>query len=66
MVDKKIQMICYKDMTFCPFHETCHNPCFRALTNQVRAAAEEWWGDSGAPISVFADVPKCHDTGDKK
>ncbi len=54
-------MICYKDMTFCPFHETCADPCSRALTDEVRAAAERWWGKPEAPIAVFTDIPKCHD-----
>jgi hypothetical protein len=54
-------MICYKDMTFCPFHTTCKHSktCPRALTDKVQAAAEEWWGSASAPIAQFAEKPKC-------
>ncbi len=56
-------MICYLGMTFCPFHETCVDPCGRALTDEVKAAADKWWGDceGEAPIAVFVDIPACHD-----
>ena len=56
-------MLVYKDQTFCKFHEDCMQStvCGRALTDEVKAKAEEWWGDApgGAPISVFLDKPPC-------
>ena len=54
-------MMGYRDMTFCPFHETCHNPCHRALTDEVKEAAREWWEAGDAPIVVYSDKPDCHD-----
>lgn len=54
-------MISYRDKTFCPFHEHCAGAatCGRALTPEVRAAAERWWGDVDPPIAVFGDLPQC-------
>lgn len=54
-------MIGFRDMTFCPFHETCHNPCYRALTDEVKKSAERWWGGPDAPIARFVEKPNCHD-----
>ena len=42
-------MICYRDMAFC---STPDCPSFRALTSDVKAAADRWWGQTGAPIAV--------------
>lgn len=57
-------MICYRDMTFCPFHADCSgaDTCGRALTEEVRAKAKAWWGgmEDGPPICVFTDKPSCH------
>lgn len=53
-------MICYKDRAFC-VSPGCVNECGRQLTPEVRAAAEAWWGEPGAPIAVgrFCDpVPE--------
>ena len=52
----------YRDMTFCTFHTSCANGkvCERALTDDVRKGAEEWWGRNGdPPISVFLKKPQC-------
>lgn len=53
-------MSCYKDKTFCPFYKTCKDGagCDRALTEEVKAAAERWMKD--APICMFADKPDCY------
>ena len=61
-------MMCYRDMTFCPFHEGCAkaDTCPRALTNEVWAAAKRWWANEddpegeGAPIAQFSEKPDCH------
>jgi len=56
-------MISYRDMTFCPFYKDCLKAvdCHRPLTPGVRKAAEEWWGEPGAPISMFSTKPCCHE-----
>lgn len=55
-------MICYKDMTFCPFWSDCSNAanCHRALTDDVREAAARWWPGDDAPIAQFVEKPGCH------
>ena len=57
-------MICYRDMTFCPFYTDCvrAKDCARPLTPEVIAAANKWWEgiDSEVPIAVFVDKPGCH------
>ena len=52
--------MCYKDMTFCMFHEDCLSggDCPRALTDKVQEEAVAWWGNDDAPVSVFTDPPK--------
>jgi hypothetical protein len=50
---RRINMMNFRDMTFCPFHEQCHLPCERALTNEVRKKAEEL----GEPVDVFQWAP---------
>lgn len=62
-------MLSYRDMTFCPHYEDCAHAskCPRPLTPQVRMDAAKWWGDTngdGAPISVFAFAPDCHEPRD--
>ena len=54
-------MICFRDMTFCPFHEECTDgtECPRALTEQVESLAVEWWGSNSAPIAQFSERPHC-------
>ena len=58
-------MICYKDMTFCAFYEYCKNgkACKRALTPEVREAAQRWWGNEKeeAPICIYTDQPHCYE-----
>lgn len=48
-------MICYKDRTFCTFHEECKTPCDRALTEEVKIKAN----GAGLLISHFVDKPEC-------
>lgn len=57
-------MICYRDMTFCPFYSDCAKAkdCHRPLTPEVKAAADKWWGKEGAPIARWAAKPECHET----
>ncbi len=54
-------MICYKDRTFCPFHQDCKHAksmdCDRPLTEGIRTAAKQ----CGLPISQFVEKPKCHE-----
>jgi hypothetical protein len=56
-------MICYRDMTFCPFWENCKNAedCHRPLTEEVENKAKEWWGKEGAPICVYVKEPNCYE-----
>ena len=51
-------MMCYKDMTFCPFFGDCakRDTCHRPLTAEVIIAAQA--GDR--LISQFAAKPECH------
>jgi hypothetical protein len=62
-------MICYRDMTFCSYAETCNYAkyCPRALTPEVQADADKWWeGMPGnAPICTFVDKPQCHSDYDQ-
>lgn len=53
-------MICYKDKTFCPFHENCVKGaiCPNALTDEIRKGAVEWMGDD-AQIAQYMSVPSC-------
>ena len=53
MVHGTSNMICYKDRTFCT-NKACpsFNQCARALTPEVQASAERWWGSPDAPIAV--------------
>jgi hypothetical protein len=57
-------MICYRDMTFCPFWEECRKgkTCPRALTEKVREEAKKWWaGNAGdAPIMQYTTKPSCY------
>lgn len=54
-------MICFRDRTYCPYWTICKNgqSCNRALTDNVKAAAERWWGKPGAPICVYSEAPEC-------
>ena len=52
-------MICYKDMTFCPFYKDCANPCFRSLTDEVWRTAKNWWKDDDPPICQYMSKPDC-------
>lgn len=57
-------MLCYRDMTFCTYWEDCDDApkCHRPLTEEVRTAADRWWGDEegSPPIACFAQMPDCH------
>ena len=56
-------MICFRDMTFCPYYHDCAKrlDCPRPLTDEVLEAAKQWWGKPGAPISQFSQKPACHE-----
>lgn len=49
-------MICFRDMTFCPYWEKCASghKCFRALTDNVKEEAMR----VNLPISVFKEEPE--------
>ena len=53
-------MICYKDMTFCPFHEECKLGvmCPRRYSTDVQEKVKE----SGMCVSLFADKPNCFES----
>lgn len=50
-------MICYRDMTFCPFWLECVAgfDCHRAFTDEHADAAER----GGWHVSLYADRPDC-------
>ena len=50
-------MICYRDMTFCPFWRKCKDSlvCGRAETPEIKKKAEE----VRLPICHFAEKPEC-------
>ena len=52
-------MLCYGDMTFCPFFGDCAKAeiCCRPLTADVAIAAEHF----GLPVARFIDKPECHE-----
>lgn len=58
-------MICYKDMTFCPFYTRCKEGlgCARAFTPTIKHRAETFGKEQGFkdgfPVSQFIDPPKC-------
>ena len=53
-------MVVYRDKTWCPFKECANfNTCKRALTNEVRALAEDWMPN--APIAQYTDKPECYE-----
>lgn len=57
-------MICYKDMTFCPFYKSCKisRDCSRPLTPEVIRLAKHWWGGEDAPICQFTEKPDCFES----
>lgn len=58
-------MMSYKDRAFCPFYMECWHGeyCNRALTEEVKVDAYEWWKNSGCDgrpaICIFSDKPEC-------
>lgn len=48
-------MLCYRDMTFCPFLECSNKECPRRLEYDVRVKAHE----AGLAISQFTHKPEC-------
>ena len=58
-------MLCYRDMTFCGFYETCKDGenCFRALTENVKKEAKK----HGYAIAQFVSAPtECYQPGYEK
>jgi len=57
-------MIHYKDRTYCPFYMTCieGRDCSGALTAEVKAKADKWWGKGKdqAPICAYIEEPECY------
>jgi hypothetical protein len=49
--------MCYRDRTFCPFHEACSKGKTRnrALTDKAQEASDKF----GMGISQFTDKPEC-------
>ncbi len=57
-------MIHYKDTTFCTAKDClAFDDCPRALTEQVKADAQRWWGTTEAPIARFIEPEnlECYD-----
>lgn len=58
-------MLCYKDMTFCQYEECKkYKKCYRAMTEDVKKAAIDWWGDGEERICYFAEKPECFVEGE--
>lgn len=55
--------MCYRDMTFCPYHGRCvkGKTCPNALGDKVIEDAKKWWGGEDAPICVYAAAPDCYE-----
>lgn len=53
-----INMLCYRDMTFCPFWHDCHNAhsCERRLTPDILEAAAK----CGLGICEYTKEPHCY------
>lgn len=51
-------MLAYRDRTFCAA-PCAWTSCQHALTEDVLAAADRWWGKPGAPISMADLSPNC-------
>ena len=53
-------MMCYRDTTFCT-EEDCQkfDTCDRALTQEVKEKAVQWWGCDDTPICVYVVAPAC-------
>jgi hypothetical protein len=64
-------MICYKDRTYCEYYQICQHgsECSRALTDEVREAAHQWWNwfmkketdAKDVPIARYVDKPECYE-----
>jgi len=58
-------MMTYRDMTFCDA-DWCSKfkTCDRALTEDVKQKASEWWGDDpgSPPICIYMDTPECFES----
>lgn len=52
-------MMCFQDMTFCPFLECKNETCFRRLTDSVKLTAK----NKNLAISQFTDKPECFKEG---
>ena len=56
-------MLCYRDMTFCPFHSECADaePCNRKLTPEVVEGATKWAEKGGHPVLIaqYTENPEC-------
>jgi len=50
---EEMDMISYKDMTFCEHYEMCEDgdECERALTPKVKEDAAKWWGREASNAS---------------
>jgi hypothetical protein len=54
-------MICYKDMTFCPFYKECKDgsECPRAVTIEIKNDAKKWLNVYPPLICQYTDKPNC-------
>ncbi len=62
---QEVDMICYRDKTFCPFSECANfNKCPDALTDEVQEQADKWWEGwscgGETPISKDVEPPECY------
>jgi hypothetical protein len=57
-------MLCYRDMTFCPFWSDCEKgmDCSRAMDDRAVAAANA----NGLLVSQFSEKPECYKERNRK
>ncbi len=53
-------MICFKDKAFCSDSNRCANErCNYHFGPEEQEAAEEWWGEEGAPVAFMSRKATC-------
>jgi hypothetical protein len=60
-----IEMICYKDMTFC-IADCANKKCHIKYTDQVVKDAAKWWGNGNAPIAIADRSKGCSEFKPRK
>lgn len=59
-------MMCFHDKSWCTLSDQCaRKTCPRNFNEEMKKAAEAWWGKPGAPVqfSPMQGTPGCQDQG---